>query len=200
MLKVVAVSVAVVLLAGSASFGQSVVGAINQIQNTTIGLGNTIQLMQGSQAADAIQNLAVANDQAGNRACGAYASQSLLANLAEIGHASGDCGIVAVIQGLDAVGSQAQAIGDCCDPKSQAQSLVMLAQQGLVKSEGPGAGNGLHQIVLREEQAAGNPAGTTRESSAILGLQSSTLSGAACATGGVNSSMNVSTVQSQSTL
>jgi len=200
MLKVVAVSIAVVLLVGSASFGQSAVGAINQIQQTNIGLGNTIQLLQGHQAADAIQNLAVANDQEADRACGAYACQGLLANLAEIGHASGDCGIVGVIQGLTTAGMQAQAVGDCCDPKSEAQSLTLLAEQALVKSEGPGAGSGLHQIVLREGQTAGNPAGTMQESSAILGLQSSNLSGSACATGAVDSTMSVGTMQSQSTL
>jgi hypothetical protein len=202
MFKVVAVFVAVVLSVGTASFGQTnpYVGAVNQIQNTNILLGNTVQLLQGTQAADAIQNLAVANDQCGTRACGAYADQSLLANLAEIGHASGDCGIVAVVQGLNAIGMQAQAIGDACEPKSQAESLTMLAEQGLLKSEGPGAGSGLHQIVLREGQAAGNPAGTMQESSAILGLQSSNLSGAACATGAVDSSMSVSTMQSQASL
>jgi hypothetical protein len=201
MLKVVAVFVAVVLSVGSVSFGQNpYVGAINQIQNTTIGLTNTLQLLQGTQAADAIQNLAVANDQCGDRGCGAYAGQSLLANLAEIGHASGDCGIVGVAQGLQAIGMQAQAIGDACEPKSQAQSLVLAAEQGLLKSQGPGAGSGLHQIVLREGQDAANPAGAMQESSAILGLQSSNLSGAACATGAVDSTMSVSTMQSQSSL
>jgi hypothetical protein len=199
MFKVVAVSVAVVLLAGSASFGQAV-GAITQIQNTNIMLGNTVQLLQGHQAADAIQNLAVSNDQASNRACGAYASQGLLANLAEIGHASGDCGIVGVIQGLTAVGMQAQAVGDCCEPKQEAQSLTLAAEQALIKSEGPGAGNGLHQIVLREGQEAGNPAGAMQESSAVLGLQSSNLTGSACATGAVDSTMSVSTMQSQAAL
>ena len=199
MLKVVTVSVAVVLLAGSASFGQGV-GAINQIQNTNILLGNTVQLLQGTQAADAIQNLAVANDQAGNRACGAYASQGLLANLAEIAHASGECGIVGVVQGLSTVGMQAQVIGDGCGPKSEAQSLTLMAEQALIKAEGPGAGSGLHQIVLREGQEAGNPAGAMQESSAILGLQSSNLTGAACATGAVDSRMSVSTMQTQSSL
>jgi len=198
MLKVVTVSVAVVLLVSSGAFAQ--VGIISQLQNTNIGLGNTVQLLQGHQAADAIQNLAVANDQSANRACGAIAGQSLLANLAEIGHASGDCAIVGVIQGLTAVGMQAQAIGDACGPKTQGQSLAMIAQQGLIKSEGPGAGSGLHQIVLREDQGAANPAGAMRESSAVLGLQSSNLTGAACATGAVNSTMSVNTIQTQSTL
>lgn len=199
MLKVVAVSVAVVLLVSSGAFAQAV-GVITQLQNTNIMLGNTVQLLQGTQAADAIQNLAVCNDQASTRACGAIAGQSLLANLAEIGHASGECAIVGVIQGLTAVGMQAQTIGDACGPKQQGQSLAMLAEQGLIKSQGPGAGSGLHQIVLREDQGAANPAGTMQESSAVLGLQSSNLTGAACATGAVNSTMGVNTVQTQTAL
>jgi len=80
MLKVVAVSVAVVLMIGSGAFGD-VIGSIAQTQTTNIGLGNLVQLMQGHQAADAIQNLAVANDQSSNRACGAVAGQSFLGNL-----------------------------------------------------------------------------------------------------------------------
>ena len=198
MLKVVTVSVAVVLLVSSGAFAQ--VGIISQLQNTNIMLGNTVQLLQGTQAADAIQNLAVCNDQTSTRACGAIAGQSFLANLAEIGHASGECAIVGVIQGLTAVGMQAQAIGDACGPKTQGQSLAMVAEQGLIKAQGPGAGSGLHQIVLREDQGAANPAGTMQESSAVLGLQSSNLTGAACATGAVNSTMGVTTVQTQSTL
>lgn len=197
MSKIIAVSIAVVLLAGTSVFADS---AIDQIQNTTIGLGNTIQLLQGSQAADAIQNLAVANGQQADRACGACAEQSLLANIAEIGHASGDCGIVGVLQGLTAVGTQAQLVGDACGPKAGAQGLTMDAEQGLIKSQGPGAGNALHQIVLREDQFGANPAGTMQESATVLGLQSSNLTGAACATGQVNSEMCVTTVQTQATL
>jgi hypothetical protein len=78
--------------------------------------------------------------------------------------------------------------------------LLLTAEQALVKAEGPGAGSGLHQIVLREGQEAGNPAGAMQESSAILGLQSSNLTGAACATGAVDSTMSVSTIQTQASL
>jgi hypothetical protein len=188
----------VVLSIGSVVLGQNI-GPIDQLQNTTIGLGNTITLMQGTQAADAIQNLAVANDQCADRACGAWAGQSFLANLAEIGHASGDCGIVTVLQALSSVGTQAQLVGDACGPKTEAQTLTLGAQQALAKAEGPGAGSGLHQIVLRGEQNADNRAGDIGQASAILGLQSSSLTGAACATGAVNSTMSVCTIQSQAT-
>ncbi|OHB67497.1 MAG: hypothetical protein A2Y77_05890 [Planctomycetes bacterium RBG_13_62_9] len=197
MLRVTAFSVAVVLFAGSTAFAT---GAIDQLQNTTIGLGNTIQLLQGQQAANTIQNLAVCNSQFLSRACGAFAEQGLLANLAQIGHASGECAIVGVMQNLSTLGIQTQLIGDCCGPKAQGQNLTLAAGQELVKSEGPGAGSGLHQIVLREDQTAGNTAGAMQQGAAILGLQSSDLSGAACATGSVSSQMCVTTVQSEAAL
>jgi hypothetical protein len=199
MSKVIAISIAVVLLAGSSAFAQAT-GAIDQMQNTIIGLGNTIQLLQGHQAADAIQNLAVANGQSAERACGACGEQSLLANLAEIGHASGDCAILSVLQGFQATGSQGQLIGDCCGAKAGAQGLDMTAEQQILRSEGPGAGDALHQIVLRQDQFGTNPAGTIQESATVLGLQSSNLTGSACATGGVDSTMCVTTVQTQATL
>jgi hypothetical protein len=199
MSKLAMFSVVVVLLAGTSVFGQGGT-AIDQIQNTVIGLGNTIQLLQGHQAGDAIQNLAVCNGQSASRACGSYADQSLLANFAEIGHASGDCAIVQVLQALTSTGMQTQLIGDCCDGKVQCQTLNLGAEQGIIKSEGPGAGSGLHQIVNRADQFAINAAGTLQESSSILGLQSADLTGSACATGTVNSTMCVSTVQTEATL
>jgi hypothetical protein len=193
--RIGAFSIAIVLLIGSGAFAQGN-AAINQLQQTSIGLGSTIHLLQGHQAADAIQNLAVANGQSADRPCGAYANQGLLANLAEIGHASGDCALVGVLQGLSIVGSQAQLIGDACGPKTEGQTINLLADQGIVKSEGPGEGSGLHQIVFRADQGAGNAAGGLQQSAAILGLQNSSLAGSACATGAVNSAMSVSTIQS----
>lgn len=179
----------IVLLTASASF------AGEQAQDAVIGLGNTIQLLQGNQAANAIQNLAVSNcqDFDGN-------TQSLLANLAEIGHASGECAIVGVGQALTAMGSQAQLIGDGCGDKAQGQSLGLTAGQELIKTEGPGAGSALHQIVLDEGQYGVNMAGTMQAASAILGLQNTDLTGAACATGNVDSTMGVNTTQTQATL
>lgn len=197
-MKKVAFSVVVMLSIGSIVLGDAA-APLDQMQNTNIGLHNALTLLQGSQAAQAIQNLAVCNDQAVSRACGAYASQSFLANLAEIGNASGECGIVGVAQDLTTVGLQAQLIGACCDAKTQGQTLTLAADQGLAKSEGPGSGSALHQIVLREEQGGANSAGGVQESSSILGLQSSSLTGAACATGVVASTMDVCTVQSQIT-
>jgi hypothetical protein len=199
MSKKVAISIVVVLLVGSSAFGQ-LNGALNQIQSTNIALGNAIQLLNGDQAASALQNLAVQNDQYSNKATGAYASQGLFGIFAEIGHASGNCAIVGVIQDLGIIGMQAQVVDDCVGPKTEGQSLGVLAEQGVVKTEGPGAGSGLHQIQVVADQEGSNVAGTISESSAVLGLQNSDVTGAPVATGQVQSTMHVTTVQSQTAL
>jgi hypothetical protein len=196
-MKLVAFSVVVVLLAGSSAFAT---GTLDQLQNTNIGLTETIQLLQGDQAASTIQNLAVGNDQHLDSATGGFACQNFLGNIAEVGSASGDSAIVGVLQSLSAVGMQAQLVGIHTGPKQEGQTLTLLADQGLVKSEGPGTGSALHTIILQEDQVGANTAGLMRESSGILGLQSSQLSGAPLATGIVDSSMVVSTVQTQAAL
>lgn len=199
MSKVVAVSIVVVLLAGSSAFGD-VPAALNQIQNTNVGLANVIDLLNGDQAASAIQNLAVQNDQFAGNPHSTFASQSLFGIFAEVGHASGNCAIVGVLQDLGVIGMQAQVLNDAVGPKTQGQSLSLLANQGVLKTEGAGSGNALHQLQLAADQEAGNVAGDMSQSSAILGLQNADVSGAATATGQVQSTMNVSTVQSQAAL
>jgi len=198
MSKVVAFSVVVVLLVGSVAFGTT--GALDQLQNTNIGLTETIQLLQGDQTASTIQNLAVANNQHLDSATGGSACQSFLGNIAEVGSASGNSAIVGVLQSLSAMGMQAQLVGIHTGPKQEGQTLSLLADQGLVKSEGPGTGSALHTIVLREDQVGINTAGLMRESSSILGLQSSEVTGAPLATALVDSSMTVNTVQTQASL
>jgi hypothetical protein len=199
MSKKVAISIVVVLLVGSSAFGQ-LTGALNQIQNTNIALGNAIQLLNGDQAAAALQNLAVQNDQFSDKAHGAYASQGLFGIFAEVGHASGECAIVGVLQDLGVLSMQAQVVGDGVGPKTEGQSLALTAEQGVVKTEGPGAGNALHQIQAVADQEGSNVAGTMTESSAILGLQNADVAGAATATGQVESTMHVTTVQSQTAI
>jgi len=196
-MKLVAFSVAVVLLAGSSAFAT---GTLDQLQNTNIGLTGTIQLLQGDQAASTIQNLAVGNDQHIDSATGGFACQNFLGNIAEVGSASGDSAIVGVLQSLSVIGMQAQFVGIHTGPKQEGQTLNLLADQGLVKSEGPGTGSALHTIILQEDQVGSNTAGLMKESAGILGLQSSQLSGAPLATGVVDSSMTVSTVQTQAAL
>jgi len=58
----------------------------------------------------------------------------------------------------------------------------------------------LHTIVANAEQQATNPAGTLTESSTIMGMQTSSLSGAAGATGLIDGKMTVTTTQTQGSL
>lgn len=197
MSKVVTFAVAVVLLVGSSALAN---GALDQMQNTIIGLANTIALTHGSQGADSIQNLAVANSQNADGPCYTSAHQAFIGNLAEIAHAWGDCGLITISQGLATTGDQVQFVGEVVDPKSEAQILGLLAEQSLTRQDGPGGANAMHQIVLKEDQDASNAAGSMSESSAILGLQSADLVGEAAATGAVQATMSVVTTQQQSSM
>jgi hypothetical protein len=190
-------STVVVLLVGSSAFG---LGAIDQIQDTGINLTNAVDLMHGHQNGSSQQNLCVDTEQYADKICGTMASQRLLGNFVQVGCASGDCAVVGVLQTLTGIGSQAQFVGDCVDPKMEAQSLSLVAGQALVKSAGPGQGNAQHVIVLQEDQNANNPGGNMQERTAIVGLQDSNLSGSAAANGAVSSTMSVTTVQSQSAM
>ena len=190
-------STVVVLLVGSSAFG---LGAIDQIQDVAIGLNNAVDLMHGHQNGSSQQNLCVDTEQYADKICGTMASQRLLGNLVQVGCASGDCAVIGVVQTLQGIGSQAQFVGECVDPKMEAQSLSLAAAQGLAKSGGAGQGNAQHVIVLQENQDAANSGGTMQERTAIVGLQDSNLSGSAAANGAVSSTMNVTTVQSQSAM
>jgi hypothetical protein len=197
MSKIVVVSVAVVLMAGSSAFGYWPCGGLNQIQNTTVGLENTVQLLRGDPAANARQTLAVHNEQFSETVRGAYAGQALAGCFAQVGHASGNCGSVGVLQGLDVMARQAQLVHDGFGPKTQVQCVGLVAEQGVAKTQGPGEAEAQQQIRLVAGQEASNAAGTMSQSSMIIGLQKADVSGAAAATAG--NTMNVTTVQSQAT-
>ncbi len=88
------------------ALGSSALADIQQAQNTTLGLGNEILLLQGAQAADAVQNLAVYNQQGATSG----ASQSFTGNLTEIGHASSGGAEIGLQQNVAAGGLQTQDI------------------------------------------------------------------------------------------
>jgi len=88
------------------ALGSSALADIQQAQNTVIGLGNEILLLQGAQAADAVQNLAVYNQQGATSG----ASQSFTGNIAEIGHASSGGADIGLQQNVAAAGLQTQDI------------------------------------------------------------------------------------------
>jgi hypothetical protein len=66
-------------------------------------------------------------------------------------------------------------------------------------SEGPGEGHALQQTVLRGDQGEGNFAGVNTASAAMLALQSTDLTGFADTLDGVETTMQVNTVQNQIT-
>jgi hypothetical protein len=196
MSKIVA-SIAVVLLVGSSAFG---LGLIDQAQETTIGLVNAITLLHGHQQAQGSQHLALQNIQDVTRPCPTWAQESLVGAVGQVASACGECGIIELAQGLPGGALQAQEVGECCEPKAQLQTVALLADQTVGRAAGPGGGNALHTIVLRGAQNAGNAAGTMAESSSIMGIQTSSVNGDACATGVVDSSMAVTTTQTQASI
>lgn len=195
MSKLIATSMVFVLLAGSGALAD-----LDQIQNTGIGLTNMLTLLNGDQFAGSMQNLVVDNAQCGTGMCGALAEEHLFASIGQSGDADGYCGVVDVIQAVGVAGLQTQFVGDGVAPKFQGQTLDVQAAQGLVKSEGFGAANGLHTIVVNEGQTANNAAGIMNESATVMGMQTSTIVGQPGATGVVSSSMDVTTTQVQAAL
>ncbi len=196
MSKRAAVSMAVLLWIGSSASG-NVTGALSQIQNTNVGLSSAIDLFNGDQAAGALQNLAVQNHQSIDKPNGAFLTQSAFGMFAEVGQASGNNAIIGVLQDLSAIGMQAQLLSDGIGPKTQGQNLSLTADQGILKTDGAGTGSALHQLQFAADQEAGNAAGMMSQSGAIVGLQNAQVTGAATATGQVESLMSVATVQSQ---
>jgi len=88
------------------ALGSSALADIIQAQNTALGLGNEILLLQGAQAADAVQNLAVYNQQGATSG----ASQSFTGNLTEVGQASSGGADIGLQQNVVAGGLQTQDI------------------------------------------------------------------------------------------
>ena len=112
------------------ALGSSALADIIQAQNTALGLGNEILLLQGAQAADAVQNLAVYNQQGATSGAG----QSFTGNLTEIGHASSGGAEIGLQQNVAAAGLQTQDISGFWGlqmPSFAAVAPVMLSLQGL---------------------------------------------------------------------
>ncbi len=198
MFKVIAASMVLVVVVSSGAF--ATMASDIQQQVTNIGLTNNIDLLHGSQTASSLQNLVVNNAQCTAGICNTNAHQSLLASIGESATACGNCALVGVAQGLVITGQQAQEVTEGVGPKAQLQGLGLAADQTVARADGEGGGNALHTIVASGEQEASNSAGTQHESSTILGMQTSSLAGAAGATGIVDSSMTVTTAQTQSSL
>ena len=195
MSKVIAASMVFVLLAGSGALADLI-----QDQITGIGLTNTVALMNGDQLAGSMQSLIVDNAQCTSGMCGALAEEHFFASIGQSGNADGYCGLVDVIQLVGIDGMQIQTVGDGMAPKMQTQTLDVVAAQGLGKADGFGAADALHTIVINEGQAVNNAAGVMNQSATIMGMQTSTVVGEPGATSIVDSTMAVTTCQSQAAL
>lgn len=195
MSKLIATSMVLVLLVGSGALA-----GLAQDQFTGIGLTNAVSLLNGDQHASSMQNLVVDNAQNATGICGGLAQEYLFAAVGQSANANGSCGLVDVIQVLGIDGLQGQIVGDGVAPKAQAQTLDMVAGQALGKAQGFGAGSALQTIVVNEAQTANNAAGVMNESATIMGMQTSSSLGQPGATNLVDSTMAVSTSQSQAAL
>jgi hypothetical protein len=139
------------------ALGSSAPADIYQEQNTLIGLGNDILLLQGDQAADAVQNLAVYNQQGATSGAG----QSFTGNLTEIGHASSGGADIGLQQNLAAAGLQTQDISGFWGLQMQM----------------PSVGDALYQMFPSENSTASDALPGLDAGTAILGLQSSSTDG-----------------------
>jgi hypothetical protein len=200
MSKVIAASMVLVLAVGAAAFGDPNAVGLIQKQMTQMSVGNSINLLHGSQLASSIQNLCVNNNQQGTGICDAHACQSLLALITESGTAAGDCALIGLAQGLTVAGNQQQAVSEGVGPAGEAQGLGMQATQALGRTDGAGGATGVHAIVLNALQNAGNPGIALGECSSVIGLQNANVGGAPASTSLVEGSMTVVTTQSQGTL
>jgi hypothetical protein len=147
-----------------------------------------------------MQNLVVDNEQYATGICGSKAQEFLFAAVGQSADASGHCGLVDVVQILGIDGMQGQTVGDGMDPKVQMQTLDIVGAQALCKADGQGSADALQTIVVNEGQSAINAAGTMSEKATVMGMQSATINGAPGATSLVDSTMAVTTAQSQAAL
>lgn len=192
MSKVAVFSLVVVLVVGTGALAGD-----DQMQDVGITLTNAVDLLHGHQTGNSQQNLCLDTEQDINNG---LINQRLLGNFVQVGNACGDCAIIGIAQTLSAGGSQAQTVGYCVEPKMQAQSLGLLAGQGLGRSGGQGGGDANHVIVLQEDQTAVNSGGIMAGNANVVGMQNSVLNGSAGSTSAVGTTMGVETVQSQSSL
>lgn len=194
MLSRFSLSIAVVLLVCTGAFA-----GIMQMQTFGVGLEEVIELLHGHQEGCSFKSVLVTNDQCANAPCPTLARQHQFGMLIQSAKATGECAVVGVLTSLSAMGIQEQMIGDCVEPKMQGQTLGLNGFQGITKSDGPGSGNAMNQAILRQSHSGTNAAGGMTETSNIMALQLANLSGDACATGLVASTMSVTTAQSQAT-
>ncbi len=182
MFKTIASSMIVIGIVACGAFA----GA-EQEQLTGIQGINLIQLAQGEQVGESLQNLVVDNQQSIVGAAG----QGFFGAIGQALGAMGECGLVAATQNLGVLGGQWQNIGDCISPKLQGSSLDMTAMQELGRANGAGAASALHTIVLNGGQTGANAIGSLNEATTVMGMQTSDLAGQPGSAGSIATGMTV---------
>jgi hypothetical protein len=173
--------------------GPGLCRGIEQTQSTDLNVGDHILLNQGLQAADVLQNLAIANDQVIDGACG----EGLLVSIGGAGNASSEGAQIGVLRSLDLSAWQGQIVTGPCTLIREDHTFGLQGVVSVGMSDGAGQSNALQQLVARSDQGAGNFNGTMGATSSVLGLQNTLLSGMARPVDGAESTMQVETIQGQ---
>jgi len=213
--KIAVVLTAVLMVTSVASATDVLAGSILQTQAFSVGnaaqtgMASVVNLVHGDAMASSIQGLNIDNVQCAPGSvmpriesclfslCTATAFESQNADLHQSAVANGSCGIISISTYLDAAGAQTQGIGNATDPKAQAQSLGVAADQVLLRSSGEGGGVATNSADLCQAQAGLNKAGSVLETSAIDACQVGITGGAANSTVTMANTMIANTTQAQ---
>jgi hypothetical protein len=188
MKKTVVTSMIVVVFLAGGTFASAL-----HDQITSIGMANAIDLAQGDQVGQSLQNLVVDNQQD----VVGLAGEHLFASIGQSLGAGGNCAQIGALQELEILGNQMQSIDDCVGPLIQGEALSMNAVQSLARTHGVGGTDALHTIVLNAGQGGANAGGSVDEVMTVMGMQQSVIDGLPGATGAVQSGMSVLNTQTQ---
>lgn len=197
MSKVIGISVVCLLLVGSATLAQPIIGGAVQDQSFTTIMINTIGLNHGTQSANSDNWATLNNVQNAIGQCGLFVNETQMGFISQVGQANGCCALIGLDQAVEAMGIQGQMIGDGVAPKTETQTLFLDGHQLLTKADGAGNVTGNQMMSLHQDQLGQNGIGSMDQSSTVFGSQVANISGAPGATGIAGSSLNVLTAQTQ---
>ena len=193
-------SLIAVLLVTSVVSSAASAGGIGQMQDFIAHLNNVVDLTVGQQTANSSTLLTVANDQYALAPHPTTAGQHQIGFFTQVGDAVGCSSQIGILQSIVGGGIQSQAITDATGPKNQNEGLMLLGTQGVGRANGGGTGTAYQLMVVDQSQAGANSAGPATQSTAVMGLQNTTVTGAPGAIGQAGSVVGVSTSQTQTVL
>jgi hypothetical protein len=193
MLKKFVFSTVIILLVSSGAF--ACIGVIDQGQDFTVGLHGVVGLFHGYNNGSYFQMASVNNGQSASGVSPLHASQNQTGFFVNSGNAEARRGSVLVKGLLEADGAQEQYVRRY-GPMNQNQSLGLTSNQ-LLKVRGSGEGDALNAAVMHQRQDATNAAGSMNQSSSVMVLQSSDLTGCGRSCGIVVNCVSVETNQNQ---